>query len=58
MDDILYIVTIGYNDFSFDNPDDAMNFAYIAKVHYTDKRDIVADISVSVSIVKKLKQED
>lgn len=46
-----YKVSVSYYDFIFDSRNEAMNFAEMAKAHYSDeKRD--NDINVSVEIIK------
>ena len=43
---MIFIVTIGYNDFKFTDKNDAVIFAEIAKTHAADPDDIRVEIKL------------
>lgn len=47
MNELKYVVNIGYYDFTFDNADEAVAFAIMAKLKSSDKRD-----NVTIDIVE------
>lgn len=47
---IKYRVSIGYRNFVFDNADEAMAFATMAKTHYDNKKDD-DDLEVEIKII-------